>query len=425
LESSTPESNQRKWKIAEWAAYLAGVGALETIVMYPLLAALHGWCAGLRKWASIAALAVPAAAFTAFHLAFLPPNPGYPMAVDARMQVNFLHYLGWSIGPRSLGPFPGQFHRRGATLIAATGLGLAVFVIRSIQRREYMPVFFCGFFVLMLAPVLPLPQNVQDYYLTVPVLGLAWLAGAALVAAWHAGWIPRAVALALLALYLPGSILQINDSLNWFVGRTQRLRVVFTGVRDAARAHPGDGLVLQGVDADLYQSGFWEDPFRLLGVSRIYLTASAGNFEIAPRFLAPANIGQARVLKFEANTLHDVTPAAAQVEFGPEWYPPEQGFRWMPKRATVRLPSGGTLRVTGYVPAILLKSGPVELQFRAAGREIGAATLRQPDQMFSLEFALPPEPAGQIELTIEVNKTVSVPGDPRDLGLIFQSFEIR
>ncbi len=182
------ESGERKWLIAEWAAYLAGFGALETIVMYPLLAALHGWCTGRLKLRSIAALCVPAAAFTAFHLFALPPDPSYPIIVDHRMPTNFLHYLGWSLGPRLLGNFPGHVRNRGAIYVAVIAAALALFIARSLRRRDYTPVFFCGWFALLLAPVLPLPNNVQDYYLTVPVLGLAWLAGAALVAAWQAGW---------------------------------------------------------------------------------------------------------------------------------------------------------------------------------------------------------------------------------------------
>jgi hypothetical protein len=47
--------------------------------------------------------------------------------------------------------------------------------------------------------------------------------------------------------------------------------------------------------------------------------------------------------------------------------------------------------------------------------------------MFSLEFALPAELVGQasIEIAVEVNRTIHAPGDPRELGVIVQSFEIR
>jgi hypothetical protein len=451
------ESNERKWLIAEWAAYLAGFGALETIVMYPLLAALHGWCAGRKKLVSIAALCVPAAALTAFHLFVIPPDPNYPIIVDRRMPIDFLRYLGWTIGPRLLGNFPGHFHGRGVLVVAAIGGALALFLLRGILRRELMPVFFCGWFVLMLAPVLPLPNNVQDYYLTLPVLGIAWLAGWAIAAAWESGWVPRVIALALLALYLPGSILQIDDGLHWFLDHTQRMRTVVVGLRDAARAHRDTAFLLVGVDRDLYDAGFEDDPFRLIGLSRVFVAA---NFPVAPRFAAPAetvlgwmDLGQVRVLEVNPKNLRDITadyesrlrakgagarhafvdvgdPAYASL-LGPEWYQPEQHFRWMSKRATVKL-SGPTspsekLYITGYVPAMLLQAGPVELHVRADGREIGSATLQQPDQMFSLEFALPAELVGQasIEIAVEVNRTIHAPGDPRELGVIVQSFEIR
>jgi hypothetical protein len=444
------ENPARKWQILEWTAYLAGFGALETIVMYPLLAALHGWTIGRPRLRNIAALAIPAAAFTAFHLFVLPPDPIYPIIVDHRMATNFLHYLGWSLGPRLLGNFPSHAngHRAGTLILLAIASTLALFLITALRRRDYTPLFFCAWFALLLAPVLPLPNNVQDYYLTVPVLGLAWLAGAALASAWQSGWTARLLALIALALYLPGTIHQIDDSTTWFLDRTTRLRTVVKGLRDASREHPGSAFILTNVDQNLYDAGFEDDPFRLLHLSQIYVADPLGTFPIAPRFQAPAadtlgwiDFGKARVLRVSPQSLTDITTAyaatlrntgaSAQHAFldtgdpayasllGPEWYGPEQGFRWMPKRATVNLSGPGTtLTITGYLPASLLKTGPLELTVVS----IGKATLQNPDEMFSLDFPLPPGRAGAI--TLEVNKTTQAPGDPRTLGLIVKTIQI-
>ena len=444
------ESPTRKWQLLEWTAYLLGFGALETIVMYPLLAALHGWTIGRLRLRNIAALAIPAAAFTAFHLFALPPDPSYPIIVDHRMATNFLHYLAWSLGPRLLGNFPSHVHghRTGTIILLAIAATLVIFLFRSLQRRDYSPVFFCGWFALLLAPVLPLPNNVQDYYLTVPVLGLAWLAGAALANAWQAGWPARALAAAALALYLPGTLHQIDDSTTWFLDRTTRLRTVVKGLRDASREHPGSAFILTNVDQNLYDAGFEDDPFRLIHLSQIYVADPLGTFPIAPRFQAPPadtlgwlDLGKARVFQVSPPSLTDITAdfsarlratgASAQHAFldtgdpayaallGPEWYAPEQGFRWMPQRATVNLSAAGsTLTITGYTPAVLLKTGPIELTVQGVGK----ATLQNPDEMFSLDFPLPPGRAGAI--TLEVNKTTQAPGDPRTLGLIVKTIQI-
>ena len=153
------------------------------------------------------------------------------------------------------------------------------------------------------------------------------------------------------------------------------------------------------------------------------------------------DVGKARVLRVSPQSLTDITatyaatlrntgasathafldtadPAYAAL-LGPEWYAPEQGFRWMPKRATVNLSAPGkTLTITGYTPAVLLKTGPLELTVQGVGK----ATLQNPDEMFSLDFPLLPGRAGAI--TLEVNKTTRPAGDPRDLGLIVKTLEI-
>ena len=53
------ESDQGKWLALEWAAYLAGFGALELIVIYPALAALHALCMARKKFWTTLPLFIP------------------------------------------------------------------------------------------------------------------------------------------------------------------------------------------------------------------------------------------------------------------------------------------------------------------------------------------------------------------------------
>ncbi len=101
------ESGGRKWLITEWAAYLAGFGALEIIVMYPAVAALHALLIARKRFWSTLPLFVPAVAFTCFHFFFIPvvAGPYYTLAVDRRLPGNFLTYIGWAIAPSQLGDF--------------------------------------------------------------------------------------------------------------------------------------------------------------------------------------------------------------------------------------------------------------------------------------------------------------------------------
>ena len=78
---------RRKWIALEWSAYLLGFGALELIVVYPLLAALHAWCCARKRLLSTLPLFVPAAIFSVLHLLFIPKNTGpyYVIALDRRI----------------------------------------------------------------------------------------------------------------------------------------------------------------------------------------------------------------------------------------------------------------------------------------------------------------------------------------------------
>ena len=80
------------------------------------------------------------------------------------------------------------------------------------KKRELFGVFCVGWLLLLLAPVLPLPNHTESYYVTLPELGLAWLGGWALVRAWHAGVTAR-VAAVLLCGGVSGRVYPRNTAL--------------------------------------------------------------------------------------------------------------------------------------------------------------------------------------------------------------------
>ena len=142
--------------------------------------------------------------------------------------------------------------------------------------------FFCGWFLFLVAPVFPLPNHVTDYYASLAELGLAWLAGWAMVIAWRAGWLTRGFAVALAAASLVGSIREDDAYTRWYYRRSIRMETLFFGLQDALRAHPGSALILHGVDNDLFQTGFQDEPFRLLGFPKVYF-APGGEAGIVAR----------------------------------------------------------------------------------------------------------------------------------------------
>jgi hypothetical protein len=463
------DTGRAVWMVLEWSAYLLGFGAKESIVMYPAIAALHALCTSRKRIWSTLPLFVPAAVFMVLHFFFIPKNAGdyYKIVVDSRLPGNFLQYLKWTAGPSHLGDWIGHGRRWGLIATELIGAALLMFTLWRVRRRDYAALFCVGWFVLMIAPVLPLPNHITDFYVTVPAVGLAWLGGWAIVAGWRSGIATRVIAIVLAAAYVVGAAFEVNAYTRWYYERAQRIKTVVLGVKEVSHAHPGASILLEGVDNDIFQAGFQDDPFRLFGLQKIYFVpggdkgiqarADLGGttrFLISPnQALDQIEHGRAFVLQVSNGEVKDITrmyqtvlradPRATQQDFvdvgdpnyaslvGPTWYPPEQGFRWMPKIATVKLSNplteGLKLHVSGYAPAAVLAAGPVTLRFSTQMIEIGSATIKKADEPFSLEFPMPATLVGQgtFELTIEANKAMHPPGDPRDLAMVFGTFSIR
>ncbi len=438
----------RGWRVAEWVFYLAGFGALEVMVVYPCLAALHAFLVDRKRLPGTAWLFVPACLFAALHFLFIPKSPDsvYAVALDHRLPGTVKTYLAWMLEPGSaaLGPNIEAYRTPEKILGALFALALAGFLVRCLTQKEWLAVFFCGWFLLLLTPVLPLPKHLMFYYLTLPTIGLAWLAGWAISSGYHAGGGPRVLAVGLAAIYFAASVAGIDAEVRLYVARGQRMRAVMEGVAAAVAAHPGNAVALEGAGTELVNSGFADRPFRLVGASRISLLP-----DDAEAFPTQAASGQARVLKVTADGTRDVTESyvkafadqhsnfvdvgnpAYAARLGPTWQPIENGFRWAPRSATVRIAGpasrDGKLHVTGYAPAPVLAGGPATLVFRLGSVMVGRATISKPDEAFSFDFPLPPQAAGQenLEFSIETQSSFHPAGDTRDLGMVFGTFRVQ
>ena len=468
------EDGRRRWIAIEWVAYLAGFGALEIIVMYPFIAVLYSLCLDRRRkgWLSALPLFIPALLFTAVHFFLIPkPQGPYSLAMDQRLSGTFLNYLNWAAAPVSTGNPAGGW--RALALISAIPIGIALlaFAAWRARHRDFMPLFGLGWFVLLISPVLPLPEHLTEYYLTIPVLGLAWVAGWAIVSAWRVtgarGSLARLVAVAFAATYLAGSIHQIERQSRQIYARSVRMRNLLHDVNDAAQMYPGSAILLAGVDEALLQSGFEDNPFRLYGLENVYLvpggeieslpSRDVGEFSrymiTVPRALDLIDHNQARVLLVSRDRVdemprsyaamlhagaeparHDFVNAgdlAYAAQLGSTWYKAENGARWMPRSAEVRLygiqPAAQTLIVTGFASRDVVASGPVTIHFRGNGRDIGLAVIKKPYGPFSLSLPLPTALIGQssVQIEVELSKVVRQPGEDRDLGMIFGTFAIR
>jgi hypothetical protein len=271
-------SRLKGWRVAEWVCYLAAFGAMEIAPMYAVIAvacalactpAIDRKQLGSTMW-----LLVPAAIYTLVHFLFIPKSAfgPYVLALDSRLPSTIASYLGWTFEPGSsaLRSHAEQWGAAELLLGMILGLALGWFAVRRLWQREWVAGVFCAWFVALLAPLLLLPSHVTSYYLTLPSIGLAWLAGWAIARGWATGGFTRVAVLGMAAAYFLGNAAGIQAQTRWFQSRSRHMRTVVDGVGAAAMAHPGDAIALQGVDEELYQSGFDSHPFLLVGAERVW-----------------------------------------------------------------------------------------------------------------------------------------------------------
>src|SRR5450759_2386247 len=100
------------------------------------------------------------------------------------------------------------------------------------------------------------------------------------------------------------------------------MKRLVTGLEATSEEHSGKKVLLSGVTNDLFSFGFWDDPFRLIGIPEIYLTPGSEK-TIAPhpewggisRFIIPLqsavealNKDQAVVYSVDSQGIQNVTP---------------------------------------------------------------------------------------------------------------------
>ena len=457
------ETGEEKYWIAQWVVYLLGFGVLELNVMYPALAAGYALCCAREYLRKTLFLFIPSVLFTAAHFIFVPvaTDPYYTMYPGSAPGMLWTYWC-FTIGAVRSAPLDWRPLWLGSCCAILVSLGLAFFCWRNLRRKRMLPIFLLVWFGLAILPVLPLKNHFTEYYVMVPTIGLALLGALAIV---EARGIATIAAIALTALYLTVSIADIHAAEKFNYARSRRVKYLVTSLDSLPKPERSKKLLLAGIDNDLFWSAFYPDPFRLIGVTQIYVVPrSEKNIDPHPEFgdisrfsmssreaVVELKSHRAAVLQLEGRNLRDVTnlylPELEQASggksfdrvdaadpqdasrLGPTWYPREAGFRWMPKTATVTIARpatlGQVLKIKGYCPAAVLAIGLVEVSFRADGILIGTASLQRPET-FELQFPLPAALIGKsmMEIEIQVSRTTQVASDPRAFGLTFGTFTV-
>jgi len=464
------ETERRKFLVWQWITFLLGFGALEVNIVYPALAAAYTLCGARKHFTKTLWMFVPSAVYAAVHLRVAPTPSGgvYAMHFDASVFSTLWTYWKMALGPDTLrahGHLPSGLASAATLFLTAAAIAFVVWRLRKGQPLALFPLLW---FLIVLAPFLPVRDHVSDYYLAAPSAGLAMLGAWAVAGGLNAGWKARVAAFLAAAIYFGASLPVVRAGVRWNYETSQAVRRLVLGVERAGKLHPGKIVLLTGVDTTLFWGGIYDKPFRLVGVSDVYLTPdSDANIESQNRtgtvseFVLPAAVASQALARDDAVVyevggprLKNVTTLYREIaraqwgsageprrvdagnplfadQMGPEWYPIEGSFRWMSKRATVRLgaprSAGERLYISGYCPAQQVDKGPLKVIVGADGRLYPPFFLTEPDARFEISFPLPDGLVGQdsVQVSVEVERTLVSPSDGRSLGLVFGSFAIR
>ena len=457
------ETGQKRFYWAQLAVFVIGFGALEINLVYPALAAAWCWFYRRDRLLWTAPLMALSAAFYKLHtsLAPTPASGPYHPIFDLSIFTTFAEY--WKlvfippygfITPQSLLAW---------AFVASATLGLLVFLFTELlstkpPKRRYAAAFFACWFLIVLAPLLPFRDHITHYYLTIPLAGFAALAALAFARS-------KFIAVPLIAIYFAIQLPALQVGERWLLDRSISAKRLMLGIRQIHQWEPTKAILLTDVSPDLYGVSIADNPFRLIKGVRVYLAPETLKqlADLAPNLAPPANMvlaaaptrhalldGQLVVYSAAAATLLEVTqaytagvltapspdeprrihPGSAPLAYllGPEWYPIEGAYRWMPARATLRI--GGPLNtsqklyISGFAAPESRRMQPLTLTVSAEGRPGTTAQIGPNEESFTRQFPLPPTAIGKpsIQIVLDVNHTF---GRDRQLGLVIETVEIR
>jgi hypothetical protein len=462
------ETGERRYYRWTWAAFLAGFLAMETNIVFPALAGIYALLCARQYFRRTLPFFAASAVYGILHVA-LAPNQGtvaYTMHFDTAIPATLWTYWRRSfepIGLDHLSPFPPL---AGTVSMAVCTVALVAFAVFQARRNQWLAVALFGWYCIMLGPVVALRDHITDYYLTLPAMCLAMLAGYALAWSWQQPGAWKALGALLAAGFVVQQVPVARGIAAWYRERSAEQQALVLGVARAHQLHPDKVILLDGIDDNLFWGAIEQRPFLFLRIPDVYLTPGS-EAAISPhpemddvsKFVLPAaetshglDMDQIEVYRAGNGPLRNIThqyvppaglaSASGPLRFdmadplvtdrlGPTWFPLESGFRWMPRTASLRMPgpraAGQRLYVTAVCPAVQIKNGPLEMTIGVDGVRLAPVRFTKGDAASTFDFALPPGTAGKSEIgiTVEVSRTVRFGADRRDLGVAFGRFEIK
>lgn len=444
----------------QFVVFLLGFGALEINIVYPAI--LLSWLLLNRKgWKPAIPLFAVSLVYYLVHRHFAPPSADGPYALYFDQSIFKTLFEYWKQSWVPLAWYQSPRHPVWAAVAAICILSAAV--IGSVVRLGRAAWFFLGWFLITLAPILPLRDHVSFYYLAMPALGLAGVLALGIDGLFPGKW--RCAAALPILLFLWIQIPTARAQSRWYFDRSREVRTLVLGTLRAHELHPGKTILLAHVPPDVYAFSIAHSPFHAAGLEQVYLSPET-SFSTYPGLEPPSFFslpegpalnglaaGQVEVYQPGPERIRNITAtykawarknlalsAPARVDvgiplmqylLGSTWYPLEGSHRWMPAAATIRIAAPRSpnqkLVVTGYCPQEQTSSGPLQLHISIDGKEISVEEFIKPEMPFARTVSLPALLIGKADMEIElsVNRTFQGAERGRDLGLAFGTFEVR
>jgi hypothetical protein len=413
---------ERRYYIWQWAAFLLGLGALETNVMYPAIAAVYTLLFARAYFRKILPMFLPSALAIFAHFRFAPPQH------EGVYALHFDRHIFSTLGGywmRALGP-----SQPAAMLLSCA---VAALLVWEARRRVWAGLFGVAWFVIVMCPYLPLSAHQEDYYLAVPAIGLAMLGASAIACAWRSRIAWRVVAVAsCVAVYLGTSLPATWALTRWHHQRGTRVEDLVLGVAEIHQAEPGKEILLAGIDTDLFWSGIADAPFRVMEIPHVYLApGSEARIQgppglvakyVLPQGLALRALREGRAVVYQADgvvlrnataryralaeTLWKAEPPrfinlgdTVYAEYlGAGWSTAADGYRWLLRTGTLHLggPRGPTDRLYVYV----FGDDQPRLGIRVDGTDLAPQLIERSNGMSVLAASLPAAMDGTEEIEV-------------------------
>lgn len=464
------ETEKRGYLWAQYVAFGLGFGSNELTVVYPAMAALYAFWFARRHLGTTAPLFMMSTVFAVGDRLIANPATGaYAMSFrPTAVWATFVRYLGTLFFGLTSGAVLGWPKWTGEALAAGMVAGVVAFAVWRTRKQDYAAAFGVCWFLIVLAPLLPLHNHVTSYYVMIPAIGAAMAGAYGIVRAWQNGLALAVCATVLAGTYFCLSSAESSREMAWHFERAERARELVQGVVEVKRRHPGKLVLIENVDEQLFWAAIYDLPFaRIFGWRDVFLTPEsralipepAGRDPLDGYFFPESVIrayvgnGSAVVCTFENGVLRNATAQYAALlttkpaplldrsidvglpyearQIGAGWFAEDNGARWSSQRAIVYLPGPvrphQKLRIHGWVNRKALAEAPLRVALTVGGCQQPVKTIAKKSSEFTFEYDIPSQLVGQerIEVAVAVDRTARVPPDPRNLGLAFGQFSIR